>query len=202
MRRSASLLLVLLLGQCFPVPSSGEPRATAANASPLDLEISGPRVIRIGQDLHFQAILTNRSAAPIAVAFRPDGLSYSVFKWSITDLSDRVLSPPPGPPVGYGVCYVSGALSETEIHVLLPGEKYVQTDLEDPSNEFAFRGQGFYKVKLRYAFGPGSLMPIAYVVAERRYLPDAAGPYPNRELLTKTPPMDVTSNVWSVYLAD
>jgi hypothetical protein len=201
MGRLMSSLTALLMALSLPAYSSGQPQA-AATLSPIELTISGPQVIRVGQDLRFKATLINRSAAPVALMFYHDGWAGSNFAWKITDLSDRVLPPPPPKgPQGF-VCLVSGAQPEEAIQVLQPGEKFVYAIPEDPSDEFAFHGKGFYKVTLTYEFDPAAVSSAKNVAEEYGGRPDAAGPYPKREVLLKTPRMIVTSNVWQMYLAD
>jgi hypothetical protein len=64
------------------------------------------------------------------------------------------------------------------------------------------RTAGFYKVTLRYQFDPASVVPIAQMPKEHLGAPGTPVSYPHREILLKTPKIDVSSNVWTVYLAD
>jgi hypothetical protein len=199
MRRLIASCTALLIALCVPAYSSGQTQTAAPAASPIEIQISGPKVIRVGQDLHFKVTLINHSAVPMALTFWHDGWADSNFEWSITDTADRWLPPPT--PIGPQpmVCLLSGAVSEEQIQVLVPGEKFVYTTKADPSNDFAFPGKGFYKVRLRFRFDPATLSPLDAVEREYKFL--ARGkPGPKRAMLYKTPKIDVSSNVWTMYL--
>jgi hypothetical protein len=201
MRRTLSSAVRLLMALSFPAYSPGQSGGAAAAASRIELQISGPRVIRIGQDLHFTVTLVNRSSTSVALMFYHDGEAVSSLQWKITDSSDREL-PPPLPKGTQGVCLVSGAQPEEAIRVLEPGEQFAYAIPEDPSNQFAFRGKAFYKVTVTYAFDPAAVFSVKDVGEAHRGSAAAGGIYPKRELLLKTPRMTVTSNVWTMYLAD
>lgn len=184
----------------FPLASGGHAQTTAPAPSPIELRISGPRLIRRGDRLKFTATLINRSSTPVALIFYQEGQYISTFHWKITDSVDRVLPPPER--TLQGVCLVSGANSEDGIKVLQPGQQFVYAIPEDPSDEFVFRGKGFYKAVLTYVFDPSSVYSVKDAERDFRGTPYAAGPYPKRELLLKTPRTTVTSNVWQMYLTD
>jgi len=199
MRRFASFVLALLFALSSPAYALGQSLNGATAVSAIELAISGQRLIHVGGALKLNATLTNRSAAPIAISFVHDGWADSNFNWSITDSSDRVLPPPFGGPQ-YAVCLLSGPAPEERIHVLQPAEKYKFTS--DPSEGFAFHGKGFYKVTLRYQFDPAMVVTAAQMPKEDWGAPGTPASYPKREILLNTPKIDVSSNVWTVYLTD
>jgi len=95
---------------------------------------------------------------------------------------------------------MNGPTPEELIHVLQPGEKYTFTS--DPSEGFAFHGRGFHKVTLRYQFDPAMVVTVAQMPKEDWGVPSTPASYPKREILLNTPNIDVSSNVWTVYLTD
>ena len=183
--------------------SAHSPRQTQSSApaeSPIEIQISGPKVIHVGQDLHFKVTLVNRSAAPVVLTYVHDGWADSNFQWSITDTADRLLSPPTPTGPQQLVCLMSGPVPEERIQIIEPGEKFLYTTNEDPPDDFAFPGKGFYKVKLRFSFDPATLAPLEALERDYKLLPYAPKPGPKRVMLYRTPKIDVSSNIWTMYL--
>ena len=204
MHRLMSIATALLLALGLPGDSHGQtPSSAPAVESPIEIQISGPKLIRVGQDLHFKVTLINHSAEPIALTDVLDGWADSNYQWSITDTADRML-PPPTPTGSQGmICLLNGPVPEASIQVIEPGEKFLYTTKADPSRDFAFPGKGFYKVKLRFVFDPARLAPLDALERDHNRLPDyAPKPGPKRVLLYKTPKIDISSNVWTMYLTN
>jgi len=188
---------------CLVLVSAGEAsrsQTLARASSPLELQISGPRLIHRGEKLQFKAVVVNRSQRPVAFAFRQGGWDCDgVFRWTITDTADRLL---PTPEPVRGICCLTSAVREDEIVVLQPGEKRETPELSDPSDFYRFPGNGFYRVRLRLVFLAEVLMNDGrghyhYLAPE-----EVSEPKSNLELAVKSGRIDVTSNTWNVYLAD
>jgi hypothetical protein len=199
MRRIATSLLALLIALSVPAYSPGQ---TPNDSSPIELHISGPHLIHRGQTLNFKVTMTNRSDKPIAVR-RPFGLfDQTKLTWQITDTAGRPLQPrvyefPPG----VFVCPIIGPFPDRVIEVLRPGETIDFSYASDPSDDFLFPGNGFYRVSLTYALRQNP------DVEESRYRypnekPEAYTPHQKVEMFHAMPSIDVTSNVWQVHLAD
>ena len=198
MRRPAALVLSLLstLGTLAVPPSLAQRDVPTV----VELQLSGPRLIRRGDKLHFKATLVNHSAKPVAFALRQGGWDCDgVFSWTITDTGDHLLPPVPREPVRGMICCLTSGISEDEIIVLGPGEKLEVSDLRlgDPSNLFAFPGKGFYKVTLQFFFRPG-------IVNQEygRSFEEVVKSGSKLDLAFKTGAVGATSNVWNVYLTD
>jgi len=194
-----SLAALTILGA--PACSLGQSERQAASASPIEISISGPRVVIPGQGLNLRVTLVNRSDAPIALSFVDDGWWASRFEWKITDRSGRVLPPPAPTGPTNEVCLLNGPVPEDMIQVLQPGEHYIYSKDEDPSAIFAFPGKGFYEATVRFRFDPASLTSLTRINGlPQSPLQEMKGP--KRTLLYKTPTIDVTSNSWQFYLAN
>lgn len=198
MRRSIALLFSLLatLGTLAVPPSKAQRDVPTV----VELQLSGPRLIRRGDRLQFKAVLVNLSAKPVAFALRQGGWDCDgVFTWTITDTGDHLLPPVPREPVRGMICCLTSGISEEEMIVLRPGEKLEVRDLQlgDPSNLFAFPGKGFYKVTLQFLFRPGIVNQ-----EDGRSLEEVLKSGSKLDLAFKTGAVGATSNVWNVYLAD
>jgi len=193
LRLKFSVHALLLL---FAIPIQGSGQSTT-KPSPIELVISGQQITRVSGDLKLTVTVINRSNAPIAFSWVHDGWADSTFGWTITDSADRPLPWPVHEPQ-YMVCLLSGPASESEIQVLQSGKKYSFS--VDPSDNFAFHGKGFYKVKLRYLFDPGGVTPVESMPRESPGEPGVPLSYPKRAVLRQTPKIDVTSNVWTFYV--
>jgi hypothetical protein len=190
----------LLLGSASNSQSHAQSAAPAL--SPLELRISGPRLIRRGETLKFKAVIVNRSPQPVAFAFRQGGWDCDgVFRWKITDTGDHLLPPVPREPIR-GICCLTNGVSEDEIIVLQPGEKREATELGDPSDLYGFPRNGFYRVTLRLMFTPELVVYEANGQFHQMRREEVVEPKSKLELAVKTGPVDVTSNAWSLYLAD
>ena len=178
-------------------------RSAAAAESPLELQISGPRLIQRGQKLKFKGVVINRSHVPVAFAFRQGGWDCDgAFRWMIVDLSDHLLPPPPREPVQGMICCLTDSVGENEIVVLQPGEKRETPELGDPSNLYAFPRNGFYRVSLRLMYSPAFVVDDEHGRPRQLKREEVIEPKSKLELAVKTGPIDVTSNAWNVYLAD
>jgi hypothetical protein len=201
MRSLAPLLFVSVLVFAPLGRSQERPTQTASAALPVEVHITGPRLIRRADKLSFHVTLTNRSDTPIAIRF-PEGTGDSTeTRWLITDSGGRVLPPYvyTGPVMFY--CPVTSGPSDLSIIVLQPQESVEYPQPGDPSDSYVFPGKGFYRVSLKYVLDPASRVPVAL------YRPpdEPPGPYTPQqkiEMLRKMPHLEVTSNVWQVYLSD
>jgi len=203
MRQLIASATALLIALSLPYCSSGQTQTSAPSApqvSPIEIQISGPKVIRVGKDLHFKVTLVSHSAAPIALTYVHDGWAESNFQWSITDTADRLLPPPTLTGPQQMVCLMSGPVPEERIQIIEPGEKFLYTTKADPSDEFGFPGKGFYKVKLRFTFDPAALALLDAIERDYKLLPGSMKPGPKRAMLYRTPKIDVSSNIWTMYL--
>lgn len=190
-RRGLTIFLALL---ALPlVDSSSQGRAVPnrpANSS-LELQISGPRLIRRGDHLRFKGKIANHSANPVAFALRQgDWDCDGVYRWKITDVGERELPPMPVDPVPGMLCCLTSPVSEDELIVLQPGQEYTLPELADPSDSFVFPRSGFYRVSVRFIFNP------------RTTGIEQANRGAKWELVKKTGRVDVSSNEWQMYLSD
>jgi hypothetical protein len=78
MRRLISSTTALLLVLSVPAYAPGQVQKTAPAESPIEVQISGPKLIRVGENLHFKVTLVHRSAAPIALTFWHDGWATAI----------------------------------------------------------------------------------------------------------------------------
>jgi hypothetical protein len=166
--------------------------------SRLDLRISGPHLVRRGDKLKFKAAIINRSPQPVAFALRQGGWDCDgVFSWKITDTGDNLLPPVPREPIRGMVCCLTSGVSEDELIVLQPGEKFAVPEIiGDPSDEFAFPRNGFYRVSLNLLYRPG------IIEDNGRKIKDIVKPGSKWELALKTGAIGAVSNTWNVYLTD
>ena len=178
---------MLLLGGA----SQAQVPANRPTPAGLELQISGPRLIRRGDALRFKGKIVNHSANAVAFALRQGNWDCDgVFRWKITDASKRQLPSFETAPVRGMVCCMTSPVAEDELIVLRPGEEYALSELSDPSDFFPFPGKGFYRVSLRLIFEPE-------VVDARQVKPGSRW-----ELAVKTGRVDVWSNEWQMYLTD
>ena len=196
-----ALLLSAFLASGAPVPKPRiDPQeATSPARASVELEISGPRLIRAGQNLKFRAFLVNLSSQLIAVP-SPTGVYGSRFNWTITDTTGRVLPVP-----SLFICGTMSAPSvgDDDFIFLQPGERTQIMDVGDPSNYFLFPGKGFYRVSLTLKFIPpriwhsddGSLTYYSGISGSTM-APD------KQDHLLNAPTIEAASNSWTVYLSD
>lgn len=200
MRVAIGPLILAAFSLACPARSQYRSTQVPQSASPVELTISGPRLIHRGDALKFQVTLTNRSAAPIAWRI-PLFLETTGFIWRITDTGGRLLPPYVYTgPVEY-VCGLTSPPSDRDIFILQPQEKMEYAFAGDPSDSFSFPGKGFYRVSLKYVLAPTTF------VAEAPYRPpdEKPDPYTPRQkidLLQRMPRFEATSNEWQLYLAD
>jgi hypothetical protein len=202
MRRLIASALALLIALSAPAYSSGQtqtPAPSAPAASPIELTISGPRYIRLGDDLKFKVTLTNRSDKPVAVRSPFLFGEETRFVWRITDYGGRLL--PPHIYEKLFVCPVTGPVMDFMITVLQPGEKMDYPFAGDPSNSFVFPGKGFYKVTLSYVLAPTHYVTISPIRPPDEK-PETYTPQQKVEMIKNQPRFETTSNVWQMYLGD
>jgi hypothetical protein len=202
MRRLISFAMALLIALSVPSYSSGQTQTSAPSApavSPIELTISGPRHIRLGDDLNFKVTLTNRSDKPVAVRSHLLFGEETGFTWRVTDFGGRVL--PPRIYEKQYFCPVTGPVMDYMVTVLQPGEKMDYPFAGDPSNSFVFPGKGFYRVTLSYV-----LAPVQYVAVGPFRPPDEKpglySPQQKVEMVKTQPRFQTVSNVWQMYLGD
>jgi hypothetical protein len=204
MRRLISSALALLIALSVPGYSSGQTQTSAPSApavSPIQVTISGPRYIRLGDDLKFKVTLTNRSDKPIAVRSPFFYDDETRFTWRITDFGGRLLPPHLyDSPKGF-FCPVTGPVMDFMVTVLQPGEKMDYAFAGDPSNSFAFPGKGFYKVTLSYVLAPTHYVTISPIRPSDEK-PEAYTPQQKVEMIKNQPRFETISNVWQMYLGD
>ncbi len=125
MQRCFALALIFLWA--VPARTSGQTQSAPA-APPIELLISGPRLIHYGQELAFTIAPVNRSAAPVAISKRQNGTIYPTFSWKMLD-PDGMEPPPPHVEKRNMrvVCPLSSPLSDNDLVILKPGEKFVFT---------------------------------------------------------------------------
>jgi hypothetical protein len=207
MHRLLSSATALLIALSVPIYSPCQPKDAAATASPIEVTISGPRLIHVGDTLNFKATLTNRSDKPLAVMTRTLWSDPPQFTWRITDMGGRLL-PPPDPDPMYGAwivffCPVTSLINDFDIKVLQPGEKMDYPIPDDPSDFFAFTGKGFYRVALTYALKTTRSAPIQVHPYRRPdEIPEAYTPQQKIDMYNSQPPIQVTSKDWIVYLTE
>jgi len=204
--------LLLAFWTAIPSPSSHIPRQSRTSSNeppPVEVRISGPGLIRVGQEVRFKVLVTNRSSHPIVIADRSAGKMWSNFSWSVlSGIGDAV----PTAPIHPGdilVDDIAPGLFDRDLHVLQAGEKLLYGLAGDPTvsacypsgeemkclEKRVFPGKGTYRVRLHYRFTPAGEWdykdrPTGTLTLRPR----------NIEVLKMTPPVDVTSNEWIVRL--
>lgn len=190
LRRCSTMFAVVLVAMLGS--ASNAQIATDHTLPPgLELQISGPRLIRRGEKLRFTGKILNHSANPVAFALRQGGWDCDgAFRWKITDTREQQLPPLRHDAVPGMVCCLTSHVSEDELIVLNPGEELALSGLSDPSDFFTFPRNGFYRVSLRFIFDP-YITDVRQVKAGSRW-----------EEAVKTGRVDVWSNEWHMYLTD
>lgn len=192
MPRFPSSAMALLIALSMPADSSGQAQAPAPAASPLELTISGPGIVRTGQTLLFKATLINRSSAPIAISMRQPNQIFSTFSWKITN-SDGKENPHLEATERFAFCPLSVPLRDADIRILQPGEHFEIKNAGDPSDLYAFPGKGTYVVTYRYEFSPS--IPVEGV--DHKYWIGMENlSQVNVDRLKNTPSLSITSNTW------
>ncbi len=204
------LFLMLLSTLRLPSPtqlpqSTGSQQVSAPSTAAVELEISGPRLIRAGDNLKFRAFLVNRSSKVIAfpspTGHSPSGYYGPALQWRITRTDGRIL---PSPRLVY--CPVVGPprVVDDNFVFLQPGEQVEIAIPFDPSDYFIFPGKGFYRVSLQILFTPpsagrnadGSLRWFSGVADPSAMSPDRL------EKVMRSPRIEATSNTWTMYLSE
>ncbi len=121
--------------------------AFAADSSPLDIVLSGPRAINPGGPMQITATLINRSSRPVVIALPgAGGIAYFNYSWKVTDPEGNTpmrkarFSFPPEPDVTDG-----------NFVVLQPGQSY-QLPPVDPSADLMLAPSATYTVRLAYRY--------------------------------------------------
>ncbi len=198
---SSAFATIFALGIPGYAPGQSQSQPSAANASPIELRIAGPHLIRRGHSLKFHVEMINRSDKPITVRDHWLYGEATGFDWKITEAGGRVLPAPvhSGPPVF--ICPVTGPVIDRNITILKSGEKAEYSELVgDPSDSFVFKGKGFYRVSLRY-----TLEQTNQIIAWEYSPPvDAQGYTPQQKiaLLKSMGYIEATSNEWQLYLTE
>jgi hypothetical protein len=203
MHRFLSSTMALLIALHMPAYSLGQAQTSAQSAptvSPIELTISGPRYIRLGDDLKFKLTLTNRSEKPVAVRLPVLFGDETRFVWRITDHGGRLLPPRTYDQVR-GVCPMTGPVMDFMIAVLQPGETMDFPFAGDPSDSFVFPGKGFYRVTVSYVFAPTQYVAVSSMRPPDEK-PEAYTPQQKVEMIKTQPRFETISNVWQMYLGD
>jgi len=197
MRRILVIVFLSALLSPSSLYSQAYPRQQQSNKnSPLEIVISGPGLIRLGQSLIFKVTLINRSPAPIAIAGYTPGSVGSTFSWTISDSSGRELRRPESKE---SICGNGPPLIDDKLFILQPGEKFEYRDAGDLSDTYVFTGKGNYRVTIRYQFAPpDSTRPLDK--NDYQLHGDGAINPSKLDALRRTPPIDVVSNTWNMVL--
>ena len=203
------LLLAFWPGISAPSLHFPQQSRTPLNAPPVELRISGPGVIRVGQEVRFKVLLTNHSSHPIVVADRSAGKMWSNFAWTVVDKNGDAVPTAPVKPGQILVDDIAGVLFDRELHVLEPEERLLYRLADDPTvsscypsgeemkclEKRVFPGKGAYRVRLHYRFTPAGEWDYKDRPTGKHTLSAS-----NIEVLKMTPPVDITSNEWIVHL--
>jgi hypothetical protein len=202
MRRPPIFSLLLLLWIIPANPRDASERL-ARDSSPVKLSISGPLVIRAGQDLNFKATLLNQSAEPIAVpSVNSTWLGTGGYSWNVTDKLGKPLASRPD--FLFPIDHVGEMPKyyDRDFVVLKPGEKieYDARSLGDPSNAVVFPSKGAYLVSLYWSFRTPDVRHLPNGNTAYRFGVTCGMSHAMEEVLLKTPPFEVQSNVWTMSL--
>jgi hypothetical protein len=191
-----------LVALALTAPFSMAAQDRSVLASPVEIRISGPRLIRRGDVLKFHVSFTNRTDGPLALRFPRWWEQTTKLVWRITDTGGHLLPPHiyTGPQLPF--CPLDGPISDWEIEVLAPHETRDYSYLaSDPSDYFSFPGKGFYAVSLTYILDPITHVAKApYKVPSDE--PQSYTPDQKLALFGRTPRIETTSNGWQLYLVD
>ena len=196
----ASRLALLAIALVLPLPARAQTRPVLT--SPIEVRISGPRLIRRGDALKFLVTFNNRTDKPIALRLPRLLEDTTKLSWRVTDTSGHLLPPHihTGPALPF--CPVTSPLSDWDIEVFAPHEtRDYSYRAGDPSDDFSFPGKGFYRVSLTYILDASTRITKAPYEAPSNE-PD---PYTHDEKLAmfkQTPRIETTSNEWPLYLID
>lgn len=203
--RNVVLRFVLLALITVSSASKAQSAPGALVSSTFDLVISGPHVVRIGENLWFTATLTNRSGQAIAVPSKQTGKNWQYMGgewWKIADKWGRQLQYKPGTVAFTDNNTVMPTYDDTDFVLLKPGEKieYKHETLGDPSDKFIFPGKGIYSMSLSWNFCPPKVRTFpngntGHTCGITRALSPSV-----REVLLATPAYEVKSNVWNILL--
>jgi hypothetical protein len=202
MQRLSAALLLLLFGLGSPVssPRSFAPDTSHFDSAAVELEISGPRQIRAGDDLKFQAFIVNHSSRIIAL---PSSSSSAIWSgwWKITDAFGRTLPTPP-PELICGT-HFQPPIADKDVIFVLPGQRAEIKDVGDPSIFFIFPGKGSYRVSLTVGFvTPRIWRTSGGGTAYSGLSPDSTISGGKLDELLHAPSINVTSQTWTMYLTD
>ena len=201
----AAFFSVLVFASALVVSRvQGQTGAGVPQTSPVELTISGPRVVHVGDSLQFTATLTNRSPQAIAVPSEKsqDWILMEGQWWNIVDKSGKRLKFKPSVDVPIDHMVGMPTFQESDFVLLKPGEKidYTHEVLGDPSDKFVFPGRGSYFVSLSWKFcAPRAEKrpddTTAYTCGVTMRLSESL-----KQTLFATPSYEVGSNVWTISL--
>jgi len=196
----APRLALLAIALALPLPASAQARPVSA--SPIEVRISGPRLIHRGDALKFLVTFNNRTDKPVALRLPRLLEDTTKLSWRVTDTNGHLLPPHiyTGPALTF--CPITSPLSDWDIEVLAPHETQDYSyRAGDPSDDFAFPGKGFYRVSLTYILDPSTPITKApYEVPSNE--PDPYTPDEKIAKFKQTPRIETTSNEWQLYLTD
>ena len=198
-----SLSGILVLSTVLLAAAARPQTQPSQTAQPIELRLTGPRLIRRGDHLKFTLTITNRSDAPAALRFpRIMGDTTTQFVWRVTDTGGRLLPPHvyEGPIESY--CPVTSGPSDWDIVVLAPHETMKHDYAGDPTDDFAFPGKGFYRISVKYVLDPNPRLVEAPYEVPNIDKPETYTAKEKIEMSRNMPHVEVTSNEWSMYLGD
>lgn len=149
-----------LLSLALATPLSVVAQDRSPLPSPVEIRISGPRLIRRGDALKFHVTFTNRADIPLALRFPHWWEQTTKLVWRINDVGGRLLPPHIDTGPQLPSCPIDNPISDWDIEVLAPHETRDYSYLAgDPSDYFSFPRKGFYVVSLTYILDPTT--PVA-----------------------------------------
>lgn len=183
---------------------TGQSEQTAASPYLIELVISGPRVVHVGENLWFTATLTNRSGQVVAVpSARSQGWMYMGGEWwKIVDKSGKPLQFKPPVDLPFDNMRGAPALHDSDFVLLKPGEKieYQHETLGDPSDKFIFPRRGAYFLSLSWKFCAPKVRPLANGTVGYSCGITSEVSQTVKQALLATPDFDVQSNLWTTSL--
>jgi len=193
-------LALVAVALVSPLPARAQ--AHVVSAPLIEVRISGPRLIRRGDDLKFLVTFTNRTDKPIALRLPRLWEDSTKLTWRVTDTSGHLLPPHVYTSPALPVCPITSPLSDWDIEVLAPHETRDYSYLAgDPSDAFSFPGKGFYRVSLKYVLDPSTPINKApYEVPSNE--PNLYTPDEKLAMFKQTPRIEATSDEWQLYLVD
>jgi len=199
MRPFLSFTAAALFALTMACPNPARAQTSTSTKSPLQIQISGPRLIHRDFPINMKVTITNRSTTPLALRFPLFFMDGTRLDWVVTDGPGHSLPPPPREKLF--VCPVTGPLMDWNITVLDPGETLDYQFAGDPSDGVVFKGKGFYRISLHYVLTPTNYAAVSpYDSVNEK--PSKYTPQQRVAMIKTTPHLETTSNEWVVFLAD